>query len=447
MTPILALAAVFGLVLFAGNRSLKHGLCVVLAIGYAYGIVRANIPKTWAYVLFDVAVVGLYASQLWRPLTLQQRRATHDLRLWISLLIGWPILLFILSPSETPLVELVGLRANVFLIPFLLLGARLEEEDVDSLALFLALLNLGAVALGTLQFFIGLEPFFPQNEATEIIYRSRDLVGFTAYRIPSSFSSAHAFAGTMTMTLPVLVGTWVRPGQERWKSALLGAAIVASLVGVFMAAARTHMIITALLVATITVSGDLRARQWMRWAIAVALVGYVVAGDARFQRFTTLQDTSGVSDRIAASVNEEFFDLVGEHPLGRGLASGGTSVPHFLQTSFEQGAILENEYARLALEQGIPGLLLWLLFIAWVLTRRLGPKKDEWRLARRLAWVAAAAIFATGLVGMGMLVSVPQTVLMLTTLGWAVSVRRPVFALEPNPARARAIGANAAETR
>lgn len=435
MTVLLCIGS-FLACLLAGNRSLKLGICAVISVGYAYGILRANLTDTWTYLSFDAAVIGLYVAQLWRPLTYEQRLATPDLRLGLAMLIGWPVLVFVAFPTSYPLVELVGLRANIFLLPFILLGARLEAEDVEGLAVFLAVLNLGAVALGTIEFFVGLEPFFPRNEVTEIIYKSRDLVGHTAYRIPSSFSSAHAFAGTMVMTLPLLVGTWARHHGERWRTTLLVSAIIGSLVGVFMAAARTHMVTAALLVIVITLSGQLRARQWVRWVLAVGLVAYVIAGDARFQRFTTLQNTERVSDRVAGSLNEGFFDLVGEHPLGRGLASGGTSIPYFLEQP-ERGPILENEYARIALEQGLPGLILWVLFIVWVLTRGAGRKKDGWYLGRSLARVACACVFASGLIGMGMLVSVPHTAVMLTTLGWAVAIRRPLPVVESRPASVR----------
>jgi hypothetical protein len=290
-------------------------------------------------------------------------------------------------------------------------------------------LNLAAVALGTVEFFIGIEPFFPMNEVTEIIYKSRDLVGRTAYRIPSSFSSAHAFAGAMAMTLPVLIGAWKQKHEQRWESPLLAAAVVASFVGVFMAAARTHMITVALIALVVTFTGGLSARQWLRWVVAVVIVGYVVAGDARFQRFTTLQDRSMVSERINESVNDTFFDVVSQHPLGRGLAGGGTSIPYFLREDREVGTIIENEYARIALEQGLPGLVIWVLFILWVLTRRPGRVKDEWLLSRRLIWVVCVSIFASCMLGMGMLAAVPQTVLMLMLIGWTTTARSSVFAV------------------
>ena len=426
----------------AANRSLKLGLCAITAVGYVYGIARANYPDGWTYLMFDFGAIGLYVAQIWRPMTLEQRRASHDLRLWLVVLIGWPVLLFIMFPGDNPLVQAVGLRANVFLLPFLLFGARLTSDDLKEFAVFLAVLNLGAVALGTIEFFIGIEPFFPSNEVTEIIYRSQDLLNHTAYRIPSSFSSAHAFAGAMTVTIPILVGAWAQPDVKRTDAALLGSAIIASFLGVFMAAARTHMVTVTLLALVVTFTGGLSAKQWFRWVIAIAIVGYVVAGSARFQRFTTLSDSAMVSGRIGQSVNDSFFDVISQHPFGRGLSSGGTSIPYFLREDNQPGAILENEYARIALEQGLPGLVIWVTFIAWVLLRRPRRRQDSWLLGRRLAWVACASIFFSGMLGMGMMASVPQTALMLIILGWMTTARRVVPVLSRHRSHALATASN-----
>jgi hypothetical protein len=441
MTTLFFCAGAFLLCLMAANRSLKLGLSALIGVGYVYGILRANFPDTWTYLMFDAGVIGLYAGQLWRPLTHEQRAQVHDLRLWMLALMAWPALLFILFPGNSPLVELVGLRANIFLLPFLLLGARLSQEDIYDLALVLAIFNLAAVAVGVAEFFVGIEPFYPVNEVTDIIYKSKDLVGRTAYRIPATFSSAHAFAGTLVMTLPLLIGAWSQPHVRKWHGPVMAGAIMASLMGIFMAAARTHMITAAFLVAIVTVYGRLRGRQWLRWAFAIGLVVYMVAGDERFQRFTTLGDTDFLSERWTGSVNEGFFDLVGEFPLGKGLASGGTSVPYFLRGSWQPGTVMENEYARMVLEQGLPGLALWLLFIAWVLSRAPGRVKSSWLLGRRLMWVGCATVFFSGLLGMGMLSSVPQTTLMLLTIGWYSVARRPAPVMMQRPARTRSLEA------
>jgi len=421
MTTILFSAGAFILCLAAANRSLRHGLLALVAVGYGYGILRANFADTSTYLTFDAAVLGLYIGQLWRPLTPDQRRYAHDLRLWLVVLIEWPALLFFLSPADTPLVELVGLRANTFLLPFLLLGARLADDDVSWLTLGLAVLNLGAVAVGVAEFFVGIEPFYPRNEVTELIYRSKDLVGWTAHRIPATFSSAHAFAGTLVMTMPLLIGAWVQTTKQvKWQRYLLGLAIAASLLGVFMAAARTHMITAAVLVGIVTFSGHLRRDQWIRWVVALGLVAYVVSGEERLQRFTTLQDTTFIAERWTGSVNEGFFEAIRAYPMGNGLAGGGTSVPYFLRGN-QSPLIMENEYARIGIEQGLPGLTLWVAFLFWAFLRWPARGTEGWALGRFTGWIACGMFFLTGLTGVGLMSSVPQTALMLLIMGWFVT--------------------------
>ncbi len=408
---------------WAGTKSLRGGLAALLGVGYCYGILRANLADTYSYLLFDGAVIGLYAAQLWRPLNAEDRRRLYDLRIWLILLIGWPTLLFLLYRTDDPLIELVGLRSNIFLLPFLLFGARLRGTDIRYLATTAAILNLAAVALGGIEYFVGIEPFFPKSEITEIIYRSRDLVGWTAFRIPSSFSSSHAFAGTLVVTMPLLLGGWVQPDIERWESYLFPTALGASLLGVFMAAARQHMVTAGALVLVITFAGQLRRRQWLRWALAVAVVGYLVAGDARLQRFSTLRNTEMISERLTGSINDDFFQLMGQYPMGNGLAGGGTSIPYFLQDRARPAVGLENEYARIMLEQGIPGLFIWGLFIVWVL-RPPTNTHSPWQAARTLAWVTAATTFGGAFIGTGMLTSVPQSMVFLVAVGW-MTVRPP----------------------
>jgi hypothetical protein len=427
--------AAFVLSLMAANRSLRHGLLALLAVGYVYGILRANYPDTATYMTFDAAVLGFYIGQLWRPMTPELRMRTHDLRLWVTVLIAWPVILFFVFPTDSPLVELVGLRANVFLLPFLLIGTRLDEDDLRWLALGIAGLNLAVVTVGVAEFMLGIQSFYPYNEVTEIIYRSKDLLGQTTHRIPGTFSSAHAFAGTMVMTLPLLIGAWVQHAwMNAWQRRVLAIALVASLLGIFMAAARTHMITAALLVGIVTFSGRLRGDQWLRWVVALALVGYVISGQERLQRFTTLQDTGFISERWSGSVNAGFFEALKSYPLGNGLAGGGTSVPYFLRGN-QSPLIMENEYARIGIEEGLPGLTLWVAFLGWVFLRWPGRGKDPWALGRFLGWVTCGVFFFSGLTGTGLLSSVPQTVLMLVTIGWFVGRVKPVPVFAALPAR------------
>src|SRR2546426_7878270 len=130
----------------AGRRSLVAGVLVVLATGYAYGIVRANLLETFSHFIFDAAVVGLYAAQLPNLMKRAQNAPFRELKRWVGVLILWPVLLF-LVPMQDPLIRLVGLRGNTFLLPFLLIGALLGREELNGLALGVAVLNLLAFVL------------------------------------------------------------------------------------------------------------------------------------------------------------------------------------------------------------------------------------------------------------------------------------------------------------
>lgn len=445
MIAIFLCIAAFTFSYVAGRRSLAAGLVTVMTVGYAYGILRANVTEVYSHFIFDAAVLGLYVTQLTGRGAGEGRRGQRALALWVGLLVGWPLLLFF-APVQDYAVQLVGLRGNVFLLPFMLLGARLGGEDVRRLALAFAALNLIAFGFACAEFAFGVERFYPHNAVTELIYRSAVDEDFanpdrsTALRIPATFTSAHAFAGMLVLTFPFIFGLRMRqPARSPWQRHLLDAALAASLLGVFMAAARSPIVILALLLATTLASGRLRAGSWALWLVMLAGVGWVVSGEARLQRFMTLGDVEYVSDRVHWSVNENFVELVAEYPMGNGLGGGGTSMPYFLQDSIDPPTVfMENEYARIVLEQGVFGLCLWLAFIVWVFRGRGVRRTDAWFLGRRLLWVACAAFFLTGMIGKGLLTSIPGTALMLLGIGW-IAVRQPLAHARREPA-ARAGG-------
>lgn len=414
----------------AGRRSLVAGLATVFTVGYFYGILRANVPEPSSHFIFDAAVVGLYVTQLWRRQRPDERQSQELLRLWVGLLVAWPLLLFFVPVQSYP-VQFVGLRGNIFLLPFLLLGGRLRDEEVYKLALWLGVLNLAAALFAGAEFFLGVERFYPRNEVTDLIYRSvvdEDFMNperSLALRIPAIFTGAHAYAGTMVMTLAFLIGAWAL-GRERgrWERRLLYATIGVSIVGVFAAAARSPVIILALMLLTVFASVRIRSHGWAFLLVMLAGVGWVVSSEARLQRFTTLQDVEFVSERVSWSVNDSFTQLMTEYPLGNGLGGGGTSMPYFLASEVSPPSYyMENEYARIVLEQGVLGLCIWAGFIFWLFTRRNVRRTDPWYVGRRLTWVACAAFFATGMIGKGLLTSIPGTALIFLGAGW-IAIRR-----------------------
>src|SRR5206468_3525911 len=147
-------------------------------------------------------------------------------------------------PTQDWLIQLVGLRGAMFFVPFLLIGARMEEEDFESIAMGVAWLNIAELGIALWQFFFGIERFFPHNAVTELIYKSNDVAG-GAYRIPATFVVSAAYGGVMAFIVAFLVGLWVKPSVGIVRRRLLEASLIASGLGVFLSASRTSAILLA----------------------------------------------------------------------------------------------------------------------------------------------------------------------------------------------------------
>ncbi|MGP0073329.1 MAG: O-antigen ligase family protein [Bryobacteraceae bacterium] len=417
MTGLILCLIAFGTTYWAGKRSLGIGIVGLLTFGYFFGIIRANLLSTTTYFIFDAALVGLYLSQKWSASS--DSRNASALRTWFLLLLFWPVLL-LLMPFQPLLVSLVGLRGCVFFLPMLWLGSRLRERDLYQVSMGIAALNLAALGFALAEYVLGVPRFFPMNVVTQIIYNSRDVAG-GFLRIPATFSSAHAFGGMMVYSIPYLIGIWDQAENPRVRLlAVLGAA--AALLGVLLCAARLDFVLSVALVLVAIWNGRMKASRRALFAILIAILMIVALKNERLQRFKTLSDTDAVEGRISGSVNRGFFEILIEHPLGNGLGGGGTNMPSFLQSQVRNPIGLENEYARILSEQGVIGLMLWMGFIGWFLSRtKVIFRKGPWATSRRLIWGLSIVGLATGVMGTGLLASIPGTAVLLLGMGFVAS--------------------------
>jgi hypothetical protein len=415
----------FLITFIAARRSMVAGLTSLTATGYFYGIVRANFPQAASHFIFDAAVLGFYLVQFFQKQDAETQRRSRAILPWLILLIAWPVLLVFL-PLQDPLVQLVGLRGNIFLLPFLLFGARLKREDLLRFASPLAGLNLVAFLFAAAEYLIGLEPFFTHNYNTEIIYHSADVAG-AQFRIPSIFTGSHAYAGAMVMTMPILIGAWAAPGISAMRRLILLIAIIASILGIFAAASRVHIVVLALVILAALFSGRIHIQMRAVILAVAGIVAVVVVSETRLQRISTLRDSDYLSQRVGGSVNTGFLELLLEFPFGNGLGGGGTSLPFFLENRVRHRVVMENEYARIMLEQTSIGLCIWIAFIFWFLLRRISPMARLWDLTDQLSWVAVASYFGTAMLGIGLLTSIPQSMLLLLCAGSVTSWKAEEF--------------------
>lgn len=421
-------------VYIAGRRSLSAGVGLALSFGYMYGLIRAHYPDPASYFIFDSSLAGLYLAILTRQRTPVERRKMRQIAPWVLVMTAWPIALSLL-PLQDSLIQLVGLRGQVFFLPFLLIGAMFDDRELRKLAFWLAVLNIVAFAFASGEYVFGISAFLPRNAATAVIYVSKDVVtsgGETAYRIPATFVNPAGYGGVMVLSLPILIGAWARVEEYTWNRVLFAVSIGVAVLGVFMCASRSQAVILIMLAIVVSLSFRVRLTAYLAWGAIAATVGWLVIATPRLQRFTTLQDTSYVQVRIQGSVNEGFLELAENYPLGNGLGGGGTNIPYFLQDRLVNSVIIENEYARILAELGIPGLAIWIAFIFWVFTRAAPRRSDPWFIGRRLAYVATLMFLAMAVIGLGLLTWVPGTAMLMFLIGWiAVPNKLRVVVADP----------------
>ncbi len=433
MTGLVLCALAFWFVTRLASRSIGHGVGAVLLVGYTYGITRANVVDNACHFLFDSAVLGLYSARLRQRWSAAAIARSREIMPWFTLLVMWPLLVFLI-PQRHFLIQLVGLRAAIFFLPFVMIGARIEREDLDDMAWWMTRLNLLVFVVALGEYFLGIERFFPKNAMTELIYRSTDAGGKFAHRIPATFSGSHSYAGTMVATLPFLLTRW-QSAPSRAEKLLVSASMVATALGIFMAAARLPVVLLFGELAFIASRTNVPVKFKMALAVVGTIVSIFVAQSERFQRFLTLRNTEYVADRVSWSVNMSFFDMILAHPFGAGLGSAvGTSVPYFLQSYQTSPPVgMENEYGRITVEQSLVGLAIWLYFIVKTLARTGKAVAPQWMLATQLMKAYIALMWTSAFIGTGTLMSIPQTALMLVQMG-IIWQSRPRTAPHPSPA-------------
>lgn len=415
---------------FCTRRSARLGLLAVFFWGVFYGILRANYLDLFTHFIFDASLLSFYAVYPWK-LEAKDRKELAELHAWFYVLVGWAVVVAFF-PFQHPLITLVGFRGNVFFLPMLLVGARLTHRDLFFFATGVAILNLAALGFGFAEYAVGVQKFYPFNAVTQIIYNSNDVAGHRYLRIPATFVTAHAFGGCMASTIPLLFGAWSQPAAKGLFKLLFALGLVAAAIGVLLSSTRVNFLFAALLAVAAVLTAKMSTGNRFLLVAALALITLLAAGNERLSRFKSLGESGAMTDRLGGSVNRTFWEIAAEYPMGNGLGGGGTSVPFFLAPLVNRPVGLESEYSRIMLEQGIPGLILWLVFFVRIVTGSRVLDRSAWKSGRILAWFQVCFSLVSGAIGLGLMTAIPQSLFFLLYLGWiAVKPPRDVDTLLP----------------
>jgi hypothetical protein len=403
---------------FVGMLNWRFSLCVLMAWGYFFGFLKANFVDSAGHFIFDASTIGFYFALMMTLTKVQNRFAWKPVKTWLILLIAWPVFMALI-PLQHYLIQLVGLRGNIMWLPMVLVGAMMDGRSRVTFSIALVFLNWVSLAFAIAEYLLGVEIFIPTNQATSIVFNSNDIVG-NQLRIPSIFANAHSYAGSMVATVPWLLGELIDNRKNPLKSYFLISGIVACVLGVFMAGPRQPVAILGLVITLFLLMGRINLAFLICLLVVGSVGSYFVYQNERMQRFMDLQDFDKVQARVELSLNSYFVDLVLDYPMGNGMGAGGTSIPYFLQTYLTNAVGLENEYSRILLEQGLIGLGIWIGFIIWLVFRKID-KKDPAFATKKLCWIYAVVILLTAWIGIGMMTTVPGTVLLMLAIGICVA--------------------------
>ncbi len=425
--PIVAFLATF----LMSQRSLAGGILSVITVGYFSGIIRANFQSIATTFFFDAAVAGLYISVGFGHTRTLKRAIMGSGGQFCMLLVIWPAFLT-LVPVNHFLVQLVALRGTVWLLPLFILATKLKLEDLKQFARVLAVLNTITFFVGTYIYINGVESLYPKNEVTRIIYQSKDVRNSATednnHRVPSTFLSAHAYGGTMVLTLPLLLGRLFQRKPNIFERGLLIAGVLSALVGLLYCGARQPLWVFCMLVILTWIQSGMSAKAGIYVFLLAGTIMYFSMGNERFQRGFSVVSTDGdkmfVGNRLKNSINEELYNEFFLYPLGSGMGSSfGTSLPYFLSHLAPEIKGQENEYSRILIDQGWIGLGLWLAFLYWVHFPRPRSNNPDISLLLCMTHSTTALIWATAFIGAGILSSIPGTALLLVNMGVLVGHR------------------------
>jgi O-antigen ligase len=278
--------------------------------------------------------------------------------------------------------------------------ARLGNYKPSWIAWVIAATTLVSVAIGALQVAGG------QGSAW-YFYRITNFGAMTGF-----FSNANHFATLLVVTIPFLTALYVdsvRKGHSVQKSSGLFVVLAGTLTVVFVGIiVNTSIAGIGLSVPVLAASAALLSRKrrlplWVAPLLAVILVGSVAAVfTTPFANNLTSEEAKTNDDSRYHSFKHTGADAVDYMPVGSGIGTFQQIYrqgedPSLVNRFFMNHA--HSDYLELALETGLPGIALILLFFLWWGARTVAIwRGDSPDYYARAATVASAAILAHSVV-------------------------------------------------
>jgi O-antigen ligase len=370
-----------------------------LAISAFSGTLNANFGIVPVRPLVWLLLLGLASATV---VGFLRRRRDEPVAVWpgVATLAAY----FVFSAFTVPFAETVaiGARAFVFAPALIIVFFAAAYAPWDSQtrwritkAIVILMLVVGAYALFRL--IVG-----PTAAEAAIARRSAAVAGELA--LFASFDNRHGLGAWSAVAAPFLfVLTLAMPGRWRWIS---GSALGLILVALLGSEMRTALVgsVVGIGFATLLYNAARAFRTFRLGITAVAVVGLLAAGGIGYAITVGSDEASATRfEKILSPGSDYSFQRrtrkweaavaeINSHPLGQGLGTAGSTQRQFSSVLRLDNKVVENSYLQLGLQQGYPGLILFvasILLILFTLVRSSVFTSDPLRAALGIGGAAA----------------------------------------------------------
>ncbi len=377
LSPILLLAGLLlgGFCLVQSLRSWVTGLQLLTLVVLFGGIVGARAGNGALPIAFrDVAIVlPLYLAFI---LSRTGRQALAslpgELTAGFVLVFGWMVVCLSNLGNVSTLQLMIGLKVWVFYIPFLFVGIGLALRPEAMFRVFRTFLLLGLVAagIGLLQSFLiriigygpAIELFFGNSAGAATQGFTFFVAGGGIFRVPGTFSFNSQYVGFLYLLLTIgMIETNADP--DPWYRRLGGIATFVALFASIVSGTKGALVTFPVFVVGFAFFGLMRSRFLLVAPVALALTVAAVTAIG-----VDLGGLFGYGATLTEKYAQGFFFQQIDHALqfgalGRGIGSNTNAARYTVGTDFGMLVGLESYFAKIAVELGTIGLVVFGVFL------------------------------------------------------------------------------------
>ena len=378
-----------------------------LVIGFVHGWLKMKYRYTWVTFAYDVPMLLALVLVLFQ--LKGEDKLFPDCKVSASLkwLLGFAALYAVLPFGVPMLVSIASLRGWCFAPLMMLLGYHLVRSvrQMEIFVFIVLLLGTGTAIYGCffqsaaeVQAMMELDP--------ELEFRLRNTFystksGVSEFRRFSTYVTAAVFGGTMAICTTI-AASWLMMPKAGWiqRIVLLGCGGMCAY-AMLLTASRTSLVLTILgvVMGGVFRKGGVKLMIVPAGLLGLLLIGLVISGSSRLERFSTLLNLEEVLGRVRIVVSPAFSLLV-EYPLGGGLGRSGHGIPAVLLNQISRFDVrtTDGDIGRIISDMGICGLVVYVVMLHAGLSDSI-----RWLLKLRDSNLAAIAspigvVFILGLV-------------------------------------------------